>query len=84
MPKFTKTLVTTALPYANGPVHLGQQGCRQVLFAPEPADAYVILVKIGSFLVYELVQQAEDAADFLFGAVPVFCRKSIQSRIIDF
>ena len=36
MPKFTKTLVTTALPYANGPVHLGHLAGVYL-----PADIYV-------------------------------------------
>ncbi len=36
MPQFTKTLVTTALPYANGPVHLGHLAGVYL-----PADLYV-------------------------------------------
>jgi len=36
MPQFTRTLVTTALPYANGPVHLGHLAGVYL-----PADLYV-------------------------------------------
>ncbi len=36
MPQFTRTLVTTALPYANGPVHLGHLAGVYL-----PADMYV-------------------------------------------
>ncbi len=56
---------------------------RQLVHLPEDVETYGLPEHVGHFFRQKLHQQAEQGADFLLGAVPVFAGKGVQRQIRD-